>query len=163
MTGFSGVINTFVQILCQVISVLFVLATVVFLWGIIKYIIARDSEEDIKSSRQYIIYGIFGLFVMVSMWGIVNIAVITFFGNSAGGGFNQCRFPGGGGGGGNNNNGPIASDGVCQCRTTGSGTSFYGPTYPLLSNGACIDSATGQQACGTCNVGGLCTYVPEAF
>ncbi|OGF73304.1 hypothetical protein A2W54_03965 [Candidatus Giovannonibacteria bacterium RIFCSPHIGHO2_02_43_13] len=90
MTTFSGIINAIVQILCQSIGMLFVLATVVFLWGVVQYVIAGGSEDKMKEGRQYIIYGLFGLFIMVAMWGIVNAAVLTFFGSGAGGGFNQC-------------------------------------------------------------------------
>jgi|SRR3989338_934905 len=90
MTTFSGLINSIVQILCQSIGMLFVLATVVFLWGVVKYVIAQGDEKKIEDGRSYIIYGLFGLFIMVAMWGIVNAAVLTFFGSGAGGGFNQC-------------------------------------------------------------------------
>ncbi len=92
MTTFSSIINSITQILCQVIGLLFVLATVVFLWGIVQYVIASGSEDKMKEGKQYIIYGLFGLFIMVAMWGIVNAAVLTFFGSGGGGGFNQCQF-----------------------------------------------------------------------
>jgi len=91
MITFAGIIASITQILCQIIGMLFILATVVFLWGVVKYVIARGSEDDINEGRQYIIYGLLGLFIMVAMWGIVNAAVLTFFG-SQGGGFNQCTF-----------------------------------------------------------------------
>ena len=56
------------------------LATLVFLWGIIQYVIAQGDEKKLQESRQYMIYGIIGLAVMISVWGIVNIVIITIFG-----------------------------------------------------------------------------------
>lgn len=135
MITFSSIIDSITQILCQLIGVLFILATVVFLWGVVQYVIARGAEEKIKESRQYIIYGLFGLFIMVAMWGIVNAAVLTFFG-SGGGGFNQCQFFGGGSGGGGlggNNNGN--SSYTCGC----------------LNNSTCEVSQTWSSSDGFCN------------
>ena len=91
MTSFASIVSNITILLCQIIGMLFVLATVIFLWGIIKYIISQGSENELQAGRQYIIYGLIGLFVMVSMWGIINAAAYTFFGN-AGDGFNQCTW-----------------------------------------------------------------------
>lgn len=66
------------QLLRQLIPVLMVIATIVFLWGVITYITAAGDEDKIKKGRSYIIYGLLGLFVMVAVWGIVRILVQTF-------------------------------------------------------------------------------------
>ena len=47
------------------------LAVVIFLFGVIKYVTAGDSEEGRKTGRQMMLWGIIGLFVMVSVWGLV--------------------------------------------------------------------------------------------
>src|SRR3989344_5730705 len=156
MITFSSIIDSITQILCQIIGVLFILATVVFLWGVVQYVIASGSEDKMKEGRQYIIYGLFGLFIMVAMWGIVNAAVLTFFG-SGGGGFNQCQFfgvGGGGGGFGNDDGDPFASDGACQCRD--SGGNYFGNLYPAINN-SCNDFASGGTVCGNA-CPGRCTY-----
>lgn len=66
------------DILSQVIILLFAFAVVFFLYGIMKYISSADDEENRKKGRSIMIYGIIGLFVMVSFWGIVNILINTF-------------------------------------------------------------------------------------
>ncbi|MEK7147876.1 MAG: pilin [Patescibacteria group bacterium] len=49
----------------------------VFFWGIVKFIFA--GEEGKKEGRNLMIWGIVGLFVMVSVWGLVR-----FLGNAVG-------------------------------------------------------------------------------
>ncbi|MBI2023397.1 hypothetical protein HYT01_02415 [Candidatus Giovannonibacteria bacterium] len=71
-------------ILNQVIPILMILATVIFLWGIITYITAGGDEEKIKSGRRFIVFGLVGLFLMVSVWGIVGVLMNTFDLNGAG-------------------------------------------------------------------------------
>lgn len=75
-------INTILQdiseILNTVIPILMILATLLFLWGIIQYITAAGDEEKLKGARQFIIWGLIGLFVMVAVWGLVNVLLNTF-------------------------------------------------------------------------------------
>jgi hypothetical protein len=59
-----------------IIPGIFSLAFVVFLWGVFKFI--RSSEvKDKQESKQFIYMGLIGLFVMVSVWGIIKIAATT--------------------------------------------------------------------------------------
>ncbi|TSC61098.1 MAG: Uncharacterized protein G01um101448_871 [Parcubacteria group bacterium Gr01-1014_48] len=64
------------------------LALVIFLFGVIKYITAGGDEEGRKSGRQFMLWGIIGLFVMVAVWGLVaviaNTTGITVGGGSPG-------------------------------------------------------------------------------
>jgi len=79
--GSGGLWNLFsivMGILSQAVILLIALAVVFFLYGILKYIASGDDEESRKKSKNVMIYGIIGLFVMISFWGIVNILVNTF-------------------------------------------------------------------------------------
>ncbi len=54
----------------------FAIAFLVFIWGIAKYfILSGASEEGKEQGRQLMIWGIIGFFVMVAVWGIVNLLV----------------------------------------------------------------------------------------
>ena len=64
--------------LSQAVILLIALAVVFFLYGILKYITAGDDEEKRTKMKNTMIYGIIGLFVMISFWGIVNILINTF-------------------------------------------------------------------------------------
>ena len=80
-SGGGGLWNLFyivMDILSQVIILLVAFAVVFFLYGILKYITAGDDEEKRTKMKNVMIYGIIGLFVMISFWGIVNILINTF-------------------------------------------------------------------------------------
>ena len=51
-------------------------ALVVFVWNIIKYFI---KENDHKEAAPYVMWSIIGFFVILSLWGLVNILKNTFF------------------------------------------------------------------------------------
>lgn len=62
----------------SVVPLLFTLAVVGFIYGIIQYFLNPDNEEKRKKGKSYMIWGIIALFVMVSMWGLVGILTKTF-------------------------------------------------------------------------------------
>ena len=54
------------------------IAGIYFMVGVIKYVTSGDSEEGRKGARNMMIWGIIALFVMISVWGLVNILIDTF-------------------------------------------------------------------------------------
>lgn len=80
-SGSGGLWNLFyivMDILSQMVIILVAFAVIFFLYGILKYITAGDDEEKRTKMKNVMIYGIIGLFVMISFWGIVNILINTF-------------------------------------------------------------------------------------
>jgi len=75
---FSDLVNKFVAYVNVIVYLLASLAILVFLWGVLKYMMAGDSKEKLTNGRDFIIYGIIGIFVMMSVWGLVNILIKTF-------------------------------------------------------------------------------------
>ena len=73
----NGLITTFKGILSALIPFFMILATVIFLWGVIQYITAGGEEEKVKAGRTYMLWGIIGLFVMIAVWGLVNVIATT--------------------------------------------------------------------------------------
>ncbi len=63
------------------VPLIFAIAFLVFIWGVFQYFIA-GGEEKKKEATHLMLYGIVGFFVMVSVWGLVNILVGTFNLNS---------------------------------------------------------------------------------
>lgn len=62
------------DILNPLIGLLFVLATVLFIWGIIELVIgSRGDPARLQKGKQVMLWGIVGMTIMVSAWGIVNI------------------------------------------------------------------------------------------
>lgn len=79
----SFVINTINNI---IVPVLFAVAFIVFLWGAFKtFILGANSDEVKEQGKNLMLWGLIGFFVMVSVWGLVNILTGTVsFGNNAG-------------------------------------------------------------------------------
>ena len=68
------------EILNPAIKLLFAAATVMFVFGIVKYIYAA-GEGQAQLGKKIMLNGIIGLFVMASAYGIVTI-LCEFFGTS---------------------------------------------------------------------------------
>jgi len=74
----NTVITKIMDVLNVVVPLLIAVAVVVFLWGVVGYITSAGNEEKRTEARQHMIWGIIGLFVMVAVWGLVNILISTF-------------------------------------------------------------------------------------
>ena len=61
------------SILRPLIGILLTVALVVFFWGMVKYISSLSSEKDKVDGKNMMIWGVVTLFVMVSVWGLVNL------------------------------------------------------------------------------------------
>ncbi len=65
------------------VPLLFAVAFIVFIFGIFQYfILSRGDEEKQGKARGLMLYGLIGFFLMVSVWGLVNILIGTFSLNS---------------------------------------------------------------------------------
>ena len=65
------------------VPVLFAVAFIVFIFGIFQYfILSKGDEEKQGLGRSLMLWGLIGFFVMVSVWGLVNILIGTFGLNS---------------------------------------------------------------------------------
>lgn len=73
--------NIIALIINPVIWFLLVLATLVFLWGAVNFIRARGSgdEEGIESGKKNLVWGLIGIFIMLSIRSIIGI-IENFFG-----------------------------------------------------------------------------------
>lgn len=69
-------------ILNPLVGLLIGVALVVFLWGIVKYISSGADSTKRKEGAALVFYGVIGLFVMISVWGLVSFLTNTFFGTS---------------------------------------------------------------------------------
>lgn len=67
----SFIINTINNIL---VPVLFAVAFIVFLWGAFTtFILGANDEEKKGAGKNLMLWGLIGFFIMVSVWGLVNI------------------------------------------------------------------------------------------
>lgn len=64
-------------IINPLIVLLFALAMVYFIYGLVRYLLSPDNEEVRKSSKTSMLWGIIGMFIMVSVFGILSLIMNT--------------------------------------------------------------------------------------
>lgn len=62
----------------EVIGILFIIATIAFFWGVIRYLASSGDEKAKTDAKRFILWSIVGLAVMASAWGIANILTEYF-------------------------------------------------------------------------------------
>lgn len=73
---FYRLVNTLIDfIINPLIWLLLILATLIFLWGTVQFIISTGSgnEDGINAGKKHIVWGLVGLFIMLSSWGFIRI------------------------------------------------------------------------------------------
>lgn len=75
---FDDVISKVIGLLNGIIPLFLALAAVFFIWGVLQFVSSGDDEEARKSARSRMINGVIAIFVMVSLWGFVDVLVNAF-------------------------------------------------------------------------------------
>ena len=65
------------KIVDPIIYFLFALALVYFLYGVLEIIRNADSDEARKTGQQHVLWGVIGMFIMVSFYGIMHVICNT--------------------------------------------------------------------------------------
>ena len=76
--GLRGLICFAASLLRLVIPLLVGVALIMFIYGIIIYVINANSDDKRKEGTKSMLMGIIGLFVMISVWGLVKVLGSTF-------------------------------------------------------------------------------------
>lgn len=71
-----GKVNEF--ILNPLIILLFVVALIVFFWGLVEFISKAGSEEGRETGKRNMVWGVVGMFIMVAVYGIIKLILATF-------------------------------------------------------------------------------------
>ncbi|MFA5764052.1 MAG: hypothetical protein WCX27_01125 [Candidatus Paceibacterota bacterium] len=75
--GIMGLFTFAGVILNRAVPLLISLAVVFFIYEVFRYTITSDEEKK-KAAKDQIVWGIVGIFIMVSIWGLVAILQATF-------------------------------------------------------------------------------------
>ncbi|KKW41881.1 hypothetical protein A3I46_02255 [Candidatus Kaiserbacteria bacterium RIFCSPLOWO2_02_FULL_54_13] len=71
-TGIIGAINT------AVVPAIFAFAFAAFVWGVMRYFFVNGGEEAKRAEgRQFVLWGILAMAVLLSVWGLVNMLLST--------------------------------------------------------------------------------------
>lgn len=69
VVAFLGRVST--EILNPLIALMFALALGYFIWGVLRFIWNADSEDARESGKRSMFWGIIGMLIMVSVFGII--------------------------------------------------------------------------------------------
>ncbi len=75
--GIGGLFTFAGNLLNRAVPLIISIAIVWFIYEVFMYTIAGDEEKK-KAAKTGMVYGIIGIFVMVSIWGLVAILQATF-------------------------------------------------------------------------------------
>jgi len=79
VSDLNGLINLFKDLLRNVGGLVVGLAFVAFFWGLAKFIMNADDETARSEGKQFMIWGIIALFVIISIMAILGVLNNTFF------------------------------------------------------------------------------------
>lgn len=70
---FTQFLNAIQNLVNLAVPLVIGIAVLLFLWGLATYILNQDDEEKRKGARSLMIWGVIIIFVMVALWGLVNL------------------------------------------------------------------------------------------
>ncbi len=79
---FKDVICIFIDLLSLIVPILASMALLVFFWGLVKFIYNSGSESAREEAKNVMFWGVIGLFVMFSIWGIISFFTGDLFGGA---------------------------------------------------------------------------------
>jgi len=79
MISISGLLNKIDRyILNPIIVLMFMVALAVFFWGIVQFIMNQEGNQARDDGKRNMLWGIVGMFIMVSAYGIIRVILATF-------------------------------------------------------------------------------------
>jgi len=78
-TAIDNALTQFIGTLNIVLTLLFVLITIYFIWGVIVYVTAGGDDEKLAKGKKHMLWGIIGLAVVAAAWGFARL-LIGYFG-----------------------------------------------------------------------------------
>ena len=82
-TTFEDLMKTVIDVVNIVVPIIVSLALVAFLFGLMKMLFSAGDSTMYKEGGTVMTYGLFSLFVIVALWGIVEIAQQSIFGTTS--------------------------------------------------------------------------------
>ncbi len=77
MTSGSVVGALISNIVQPLIKLMFIVAILIFVWGVVEMIMNASSEEARQKGTRHMMWGLIGLFVMFAVYGILNFLIDT--------------------------------------------------------------------------------------
>ena len=65
------------EIVNPLITLLFALAVVYFLYGVFEFISNQENEENKTTGKSHMLWGVIGITIMMGVWAILNLVLST--------------------------------------------------------------------------------------
>lgn len=79
MGGDGNIVGMIVEtIVDPIILLIFSAGVFLFTWGLVMFLARLDSPEERKKGVQHMIWGVVGIFIMATVFGIISIITDTF-------------------------------------------------------------------------------------
>lgn len=91
-TQVNSIVTNFTGLSRLVVTLLFVLAMLVFVWGAVRLILAAGDPEAIKTAKSFMWWGVIAMAVLASVFGLITF-LQSYFGVEGGGGFKPVSVP----------------------------------------------------------------------
>lgn len=79
----SGIVCFVLDYVNQIVLILVSGSLLVFVWGIAKFILSAGDEKKVAEGKTLMFWGVVALFVMVSVWGIIQLFYNDIFGGGS--------------------------------------------------------------------------------
>lgn len=86
-----SILDRVAAFVASLVPVLIGIAFAYFLYGVVRFIMAQDADKK-KDARNVVVQGVIGLFIMLSIWGLVGI-IQRSIGTGSGGTLNNSDLP----------------------------------------------------------------------
>ncbi len=70
--------NIITMIINPAIVILFMVAFVIFIWGVVEYMRGGEKSDERKKGSQHILWSVVGMTIMLGVFGIMSLIVKTF-------------------------------------------------------------------------------------
>lgn len=64
-------------IINPIIGIIFALAVILFFYGVVKFLFYSENDDKRQEGRSHMIWGVIGMFIMVSVFGIIRLILDT--------------------------------------------------------------------------------------
>jgi hypothetical protein len=81
MPDLKGLVGQVISLINYVIPALITVALVLFLWGLVRFVYNNSDPHAKTHDKEIFIWGFLAMFVLVSVWGIVALLCVSFFGS----------------------------------------------------------------------------------
>src|SRR3989344_8486587 len=78
LSPIASIIGAVAAVVGTLVPILVTLGLAVFLWGLVRYLWGSGGKVDIQGAKKLMGWGLLTLFVMVSVWGIIELMQTAF-------------------------------------------------------------------------------------